>query len=74
MGQRGWKGEIVLLACFVFYFIREHENLVLDPSNNIYITMKNDDRRARGSRKPLGKTRNKLFNLNIIKISIWIGH
>ena len=32
--------------------------------------MKNDDGRAKGSRKPLGKTRNKLFNLNIIKIDM----
>ena len=26
--MRGWKGGIVILARFVFHFIREHENLV----------------------------------------------
>ena len=27
----GWKGEIVILDRCKFHFIREHENLVLNP-------------------------------------------
>ena len=33
-GDRVKGGEIVILARYEFYFTREHENLVLDPSNN----------------------------------------
>ena len=29
--------DIVILALFEFHFIREHGNMVLDPSNNISI-------------------------------------
>ena len=37
--ERGWSGEIVTLASYKFYFLRVHDNLVKNPSDNksIYI-------------------------------------
>ena len=35
-GVKGLKGKIIILACCVFYFIREHENQVLNPINDIF--------------------------------------
>ena len=38
--RKWWKGAIVILACCKFYFIKEYENLVLDPSNYTSIALK----------------------------------
>ena len=40
LGKIGRKGSIVILAHCDFHFIRGHENLVKDPSNNkhLYLT------------------------------------
>ena len=39
IGGVGIKGDNVILARCVFHFIREQENLVYDPNNNISINV-----------------------------------
>ena len=41
MGKGDIEEKVVLLACCMFHFIREHENLVQYPSNNKSITRSN---------------------------------